>query len=125
MLTEFQIKLPDIFIKLNNFENNLSNFFRLRMGTGEDDTDVVNLAFVESLLNAGASMNYPDVYGQSIFFAVVRDWHIDVARFSIEMGADVNHKDQYGRTPLHLAAAVNYEEMVAFIIANGGWLRGV
>ena len=90
------------------------------MGTGEDDTDVVNLAFVESLLNAGASMNYPDVYGQSIFFAVVRDWHIDVAHFSIERGADVNHKDQYGRTPLHLAAAVNYEEMVAFIIANGG-----
>ncbi|XP_066934970.1 uncharacterized protein [Clytia hemisphaerica] len=90
-----------------------------RMGSGEDDTDVVNLAFVESLLNAGASMNYPDVYGQSIFFAVVRDWHIDVARFAIEKGADVNHRDQYGRTPLHLAAAVNYEEMVAFIIANG------
>ena len=90
------------------------------MGSGEDDTDVVNLAFIESLLNAGADMNYPDVYGQSIFFAIVRDWHTDVARFAIEKGANVNHQDQYGRTPLHLAAAVNYEEMVAFIIDIGG-----
>ena len=91
-----------------------------RMGTGEDDDDVVNLAFVESLLSASADMNYPDVYGQSIFFGVVRDWHVDVARFAIERGANVNHKDRYGRTPLHLAAAVNYAEMVSFIIDSGG-----
>jgi len=95
-----------------------------RLGTGEDDTDIVNLAFVESLLNANASFNYPDVYGQSIFFAVVRDWHIDVANFAIERGADINHKDKYGRTPLHLAAAVNYAEMVDFLLMNGADISG-
>ena len=83
------------------------------MGSGEDDTDSVNLAFVESLLNAGASFNYPDVYGQSIFFAVVRE-------FAMEKDADINHRDKYGRTPLHLAAAVNYAEMVDFLLLNGG-----
>lgn len=90
------------------------------MGSGEDDTDSVNLAFVESLLNAGASFNYPDVYGQSIFFAVVRDWNTDVAEFAMEKDADINHRDKYGRTPLHLAAAVNYAEMVDFLLLNGG-----
>ena len=90
------------------------------MGTGEDDKECVNLAFVDSLLKAGASFNYPDVYGQSIFFAVIRDWHTDVARFAINRGADVNHADKYGRTPLHLVAAINYAEMLEVLIQNGG-----
>ena len=91
-----------------------------RLGNGEDDKDVVNLTFVNSLINAGATFNYPDVDGQSPFFSVVRDWHIDVAEFAIERGADINLKGKYGRTPLHLAAAVNYPEMVEFLLQNGG-----
>ena len=73
-----------------------------------------------SFFSLGASFNYPDVYGQSIFFAVVRDWHTDVALFAIKNGADVNHADKYGRTPLHLAAAINYPEMVELLIYHGG-----
>ncbi len=33
-------------------------------------------------------------------------------------GADVNQQDQYGRSPLHVAAAVNYAEMVEFLLQN-------
>lgn len=46
-------------------------------------------------------------------------WHIDVARFFLERGSDVNKADKYGRCPLHIAAAVDYEEMVDFLINNG------
>ena len=31
-------------------------------------------------------------------------------------GIDVNVADKYGRTPLHVAAAVDYPEMVQFLI---------
>lgn len=31
-------------------------------------------------------------------------------------GIDVNIADKYGRTPLHVAAAVDYPEMVQFLI---------
>jgi ankyrin repeat protein len=51
---------------------------------------------------------------------VCRTWHIDVAKFLFEMGSNVNQADKYGRTPLHVAAAVDYPEMVEVLIKNGG-----
>ena len=32
----------------------------------------------------------------------------------------MNHQDEYGRSPLHVAAAVDYADMVEFILQNGG-----
>ena len=34
------------------------------------------------------------------------------------IGANVNHQDNYGRSPLHVAAAVDYAEMVEFLLQN-------
>ncbi len=53
-------------------------------------------------------------------YQAARVWHVDVAKFMIEHKADVNQKDNYGRTPLHIAAAVDYPEMVEFLIDRGG-----
>jgi len=35
------------------------------------------------------------------------------------IGAQINQADKYGRTPLHVAAAVDYPEMVQFLFDNG------
>ena len=51
-----------------------------------------------------------------------RVWHVDVAKFLIEHKADINQADNYGRTALHIAAAVDYGEMVTFLIESGGKL---
>jgi ankyrin repeat protein len=32
----------------------------------------------------------------------------------------VNHQDEFGRSPLHVAAAVDYARMVEFIVQHGG-----
>lgn len=34
-------------------------------------------------------------------------------------GADINKADDYGRTPLHVAASADYAEMVRFLVDNG------
>lgn len=46
-------------------------------------------------------------------------WHVDVGQFLLDNGADVNKSDKYGRCPLHVAAADDYEIMVDFLLKNG------
>ena len=59
-------------------------------------------------------------YGQTALHAVARDWHMDIARFFLEHGAIIDKADEYGRTPLHLAASVDHFKMVEFLVLNGG-----
>lgn len=61
-----------------------------------------------------------DFFKLGFYQQVCRTWHIDVAKFLLELGANVNQADKYGRTPLHVAAAVDYPEMVEILIKNGG-----
>ena len=51
---------------------------------------------------------------------VARIWHVDVARFVLENGGDVNKTDEFGRTPLHIAASIDYPEMVEFLVTSKG-----
>ena len=49
-----------------------------------------------------------------------RAWHVDVAEFLLHRHANVDAKDYLGRTPLHVAAAVDYPEMVQLLIDYNG-----
>ena len=35
------------------------------------------------------------------------------------LGADLNKQDNFGRSPLHVSAAVDYAEMTEFLVKNG------
>lgn len=51
---------------------------------------------------------------------MARNWHVDVASFLVERGAEVNRTNVYGRTPLHVAASANNVEIIEFLIQKGG-----
>lgn len=88
-----------------------------------DEPQVIDFAFLEEMFSRGADINFTDRHGQTIFHEVARIWNVDVAKFFIEHGSDVNSADDYGRTPLHIAAAVDYPEMVDFLVSNNGkWM---
>ena len=57
-----------------------------------------------------------------ILFQVASKWHTDVALFLLDHGADPNRTDFLGRSPLHVAAADDYPDMVKLLIENGGTL---
>ncbi|XP_007901655.1 palmitoyltransferase ZDHHC17 [Callorhinchus milii] len=59
-----------------------------------------------------------DGLGQTLLHEAARIWHVDVASFLIKQGADVNHADTYGRTPLHVAAILNYTEFIEVLLNN-------
>ena len=86
----------------------------------KDDDEKLDLKFVSSLLQNGADINFGDRHGQTMIHEVARGWHTDVMKFAILHGADLNKADHFGRTPLHLASAMNYAEMVEFLIQNEG-----
>lgn len=72
------------------------------------------------------NFSFRNPFWKSIFFVIillqaVRAWHPDVARWLIEHKADVNKADLFGRTPLHVAAAVDSPEMVNLLLDNNGW----
>lgn len=93
-----------------------------KLAKSRDDNETIDLNFVDSLLQNGADVNFPDKHGQTIMHEISRGWHIDVAKFAIQHGADINKSDFHGRTPLHLAGAVDYDDMVEFLVCNGGKL---
>lgn len=93
-----------------------------KLARSKNVSDELDLDFIESLLTNGADINMMDKYGQTIFHEVARTWHIDVGTFLLAHHGNINQTDKYGRTPLHIAAAVNYPQMVKFLIDNGGIL---
>jgi len=92
-------------------------FAKLAASTREEE--VIDLEFVETLIENGASVNTADRHGQTLLHEAARQWDPSVARLLLERGASLNQPDKYGRTPLHVAAAVDYPEMVQFLVQRG------
>ena len=91
-----------------------------KLAKTKDDEEKIDLNFVDSLLQNGADINFPDKHGQTALHEIARGWHPNIVRFALEHNADINKADAFGRTPLHLAAAVDYAEMVEELVTFGG-----
>ncbi len=91
-----------------------------RLSTLEAQNEQVEINYIEALIAAGADINVCDKTGQTLLHAAARDWHPDVALFLIKNGADVNKQDNYGRSPIFIAASLNYVEMIQLLANNGG-----
>lgn len=68
----------------------------------------------------------PERYGDLVseaFYIAARNGHIDVARFLLSKGADINCRGFFGAPGLHWAAINGHEDMVEFLIEHGADLR--
>lgn len=58
---------------------------------------------VAALLDGGANINMPDLWGETPLLMATLNLHYDTAALLIERGADVKRWDWWGRTPLYNA----------------------
>ncbi|XP_067467009.1 transient receptor potential cation channel subfamily A member 1 [Thunnus thynnus] len=93
----------------------LLDHFRHLAATNQD-TDQVDLQFVDEVMSDGADPNSSDRYGQTVLHEISRAWSVDVMRFFLDRGSDLLRPDKFGVTPLHVAAAMDYQEMVQFLL---------
>ncbi|NCD22468.1 MAG: ankyrin repeat domain-containing protein, partial [Spartobacteria bacterium] len=52
--------------------------------------------------------------------AAAKGGHLEIVRFLLERGADVNARNEYGKTPLCLAALDHRDDVVACLQQRGG-----
>ncbi|HET9281842.1 MAG TPA: ankyrin repeat domain-containing protein [Candidatus Angelobacter sp.] len=62
--------------------------------------------------------DYKDLVSEA-FYIASRNGHVEVARFLLEKGADINCRGFFGAPGLHWAAINGHKQMVEFLIANG------
>jgi ankyrin repeat protein len=66
--------------------------------------------------------SYADLVSEA-FYIAARNGHVDVAKFLLEKGANVNCRGFFGAPGLHWAAINGHKEMVEFLIAHGADLN--
>lgn len=67
---------------------------------------------------APAPEDYKDLLSDA-FYIASRNGHVEVARFLLKKGADINYRGFFGAPGLHWAAIHGHKQMVEFLIANG------
>ncbi len=80
-----------------------------------------NLNEVEDLVSQNANVNTTDIYSWTpLHWATFKD-HLEIARFLIKKGADINAADKgpYGKKPIHVAAENNSKDIIEFFLSKG------
>ncbi|GAA6110425.1 transient receptor potential channel pyrexia [Tachysurus ichikawai] len=104
--------------KVHHLNKRLLDHFRT-LAANNEDSDEVDLQYLNEILRDGADPNSADKYGQTTLHEISRAWNVDVMRFFLERGADIRRPDVFGVTPLHVAAALDYEDMIHFLLERG------
>lgn len=79
---------------------------------------------VEALLRKGHSIDEKDEDGNSPFHVMIRDSfgkdeQVEIAKFLIQHGANVNIKNSTGLTPIYFAIATLNKKLIKHLIKNG------
>jgi len=85
--------------------------------TQEETTEFKNLALKDKSL-----LKETNPSGASVLQIAVAQGNLDLVKFSIENGIDVNHQDKKGQTALHYCAEYNQFEIARYVLEHNGKL---
>jgi ankyrin repeat protein len=80
-----------------------------------------DMEVAKALLDLGATVDFADGNGITMLGRTVLNHDLPMAEMMIARGADVNHVDKLGMTPLLWASAIDFgdSEMIQFLLAAG------
>jgi ankyrin repeat protein len=80
-----------------------------------------DLQMLEQLLDQhGVDPDFPDSNGSTLLHGIAYWNRVDLARLVIARGADINRREQKGRTPLYIATCANSELLVTKLLIEQG-----
>ena len=62
--------------------------------------------------------------GQSLLYWAVQNNNFEFTKLLVHHGADVNHCDRLGRTPLQIACYFGFVQIAIFLLENGADMAG-
>lgn len=74
--------------------------------------------FTKYLVEKGANVNFVKNYITPLIFACLKN-NARIARLLVRYGADINHRDKFGRTPLIYACRSKSNRLVSFLLNRG------
>ncbi len=87
-------------------------------------TTAGNLEFVRLLVEERqADINKKYDANMTLLHFASRQGHLEIVKYLLERGSDVEAQDTFGQTPLHLAAKWNQYEIVKFLLEKGADLN--
>jgi len=113
--------LDDFFSKVENINDEVAGKTLLSYFFEKE----APLAFISSLVNAGANVNFKNNAEEGYLHQVAKTYtrntelFISYIKFLTEQGLDVNAENVVGQTPLHLAIDLNRKEFVAPLLEMG------
>ena len=78
-----------------------------------------HVATLRLLLDRGASIDMPNVDGETALIIAAHQGHRDSVQFLLERGADIERQGYYGRTVLYVAASRGHKSIVELLLEKG------
>jgi ankyrin repeat protein len=120
----FQGLLNDCFGKITQQNANMPNVtsfikqFTLTRCIHHAIQNNYSVAFIQNLVQAGASLDVHDDFGQTPLHLTVEKDRVDLARLFLDMGALTTLKNDQNQTPLNLAKQKKHELMISLLNHN-------
>jgi len=62
------------------------------------------LKILQFFIEKGVSPTYTDILSQNVLYYIAREGKINCVDYLVNLGCNVNQRDEYGQTPIYYAA---------------------
>lgn len=73
------------------------------------------------MIDYGADVNFNNVYDDNnyLIWTVSNQSDVNIVKFLLKNGININHKNVFGHTALHYAKKINYPRIIKLLIKAG------